>query len=88
MTVKIETNKRGVEEIVGENLRGQRHVIEANRIYVQAATGHVLLAPLSERHNLVRLNPHEIPMIEYWERERGAGIEPKIFAGEAPPDGD
>lgn len=86
MTITIETNRRGQEEIWGENSRGQKHVMEANRIFVRASDGHVFLAPMSERPRLVRLNPHEVPMIEHFLREKGAGIEPNIFAGD-PPDG-
>ena len=87
MTPKIETNSRGVEEIVGENSRGQTHVIEATRIFVRASDGHVFLAPMSERPNLVPLNPHEVVMVLQWLRERDGPHFPNVFAGEAPSDG-
>ena len=85
MAIKIETNKRGVEELVGENSRGQKHVFDANRIFIRAADGHVFLGPsIPLTETLARLNPHEADMVRHWLGERSGGHTPNVFAGEPP----
>ena len=86
MTVRTEINARGQEEIRGEK-GGKKAVLMASDLFLRLSDGHVFTAP-SGPVPLYRLNPHEVEMVEFWLRERGAGIEPKVFAGEAPPDGD
>lgn len=81
MSVEIVTNSRGQEEIVGANSRGQKHVLLPDKIFMRLSDGHIFLAP-SIQLPLSRLNPHEVPMIEHWLRERGAEIGPDVFDGE------
>ena len=81
MSIRIEINGRGQEEIVSENLRGQKHVILTDKIFCCGSNGQYFIAP-SIQHNLSRLNPHEVKMIEFWLAQKGTGIEPDVFAGE------
>ena len=85
MTIRIEINARGEEEIWGENRAGQKHVILTDKIYMRRSDGQHFIAP-SIQHNLSLPNPHEVPMIEFWLEQKAAGIEPKVRAGE-PQDG-
>ena len=66
-----------------ENPRGQKHIIEADKLYMRMCDGHVFIAP-SIQHNLSRLNLHEVPMIEFWLDNIGKSKKPNVFAGEPP----
>ena len=85
MTVTIKTDAHG-KEIIWSEVGGRAVPLPAENIYVRAEDGHVFTSPPGNFRGktMERLRPHEVEMVEYWLREKGAGIEPNIFTGEAP----
>ena len=82
MAIRIETDNRGDAVIWGEK-GGKAAPLMVKSIFMQMSTGHIFVAP-SGAIPLMRLNPHETGMVEYWLRERGSEIGPNIFDGEPP----
>ena len=80
MTIKIVPDAYG-KDILWTEVDGRPTALPADHILIRASDGHVFKAPTGLK-GLFRLAQHDVEMVEYWLRERGAEIEPKIFAGD------
>ncbi len=89
MNITVETDKNGQKHLVltdTEKYGTSKKGLTVANILIQAATGNIFLAP-PDLPGLSRLGEPDVELVTYFFNHVGEDLPPKIFVGDAPPDG-